>query len=169
MPWVAMKRWSALLLLPMVALASTAQAQGAARVVPPALAPASPEQLEAAERVFYGAHDCAFGAGLDVALDPHQPGYVAVRYGTTRYLMKPVLSSTGAIRLEDVKGAALLVQIPAKSMLMDVEAGRRMADDCISKRHREAMAAQAAQKAPAALPAQGALALPPPVDAEPVR
>ena len=42
--------------------------------------------------------------------------------------MKPVLSSTGAVRLEDTQGRALLVQIAQKSMLMDVKAGRRLVD-----------------------------------------
>ena len=146
-----MKRWPVLVLLPcMLALASAAPAQG--RPAPAAkraaaLAPASPEQLEAAERVYYGLHDCAEGADLDVALDASRPGYVDVRHGRTRYVMKPVLSSTGAVRLEDVDGAALLVQITAKSMLMDVQAGRRLADNCISERHRQAMREAAAQAA----------------------
>ena len=37
--------------------------------------------------------------------------------------MKPVLSSTGALRLEDVKGRVLMLQIANKSMLMDTQAG----------------------------------------------
>ena len=35
--------------------------------------------------------------------------------------MKPVLSSTGAIRLEDVRGETLMVQIASKSMLLNVK------------------------------------------------
>lgn len=157
-----MKRWPALSLLPcMLVLGSVVQAQGvrpaaaAKRAAAAALAPASPEQLEAAERVYYGMHDCADGPGLDIGLDPTRPGYVDVRYGKTTYVMKPVLSTTGAIRLEDVRGSALLVQIAAKSMLMDVQAGRRLADDCISERHRQAM--------------REAAPLAPPTAAEPAR
>lgn len=149
-----MKRWPVLALLPCVlVLAPLAQAQhAAARPAPalmPGLAPASPEQMEAAERVYYGVHDCADGLDLDVALDPQWPGYVDVRHGRITYVMKPVLSSTGAVRLEDVKGSVLLLQITAKSMLMDVQAGHRLADDCISERHRQATheAAQAVQPA----------------------
>lgn len=152
-----MTRWPALALLPCLLIGGLAQAQ-ATRATPAAakraaaaaaLAPASPEQLEAAERVYYGPHDCADGPGLDVGLDPSRPGYVDVRYGKTTYVMKPVMSTTGAVRLEDVKGGALLVQITAKSMLMDVQAGRRLADECISERHRQAMR-EAAPLAPAA-------------------
>jgi hypothetical protein len=46
------------------------------------------------------------------------------------WLMKPVASDTGAVRLEDVKGQALLVQIPVKSMLMNVRTGQRILDGC---------------------------------------
>jgi len=59
--------------------------------------------------------------------------------------MKPVLSNTGAIRLEDVKGAALLIQILTKSMLMDVKAGRRMVDGCVHEVQRAAEAEMAKQ------------------------
>ena len=46
--------------------------------------------------------------------------------------MKPVRSSTGALRLEEVAGGPMLmVQIPSKSMLMDTVRGRRIVDACI--------------------------------------
>jgi len=50
--------------------------------------------------------------------------------------MKPVLSSTGALRLEDVKGVGLLIQIANKSMLMDTKAGKRLVDDCVHEKQR---------------------------------
>jgi hypothetical protein len=49
------------------------------------------------------------------------------------YTMRPVLSSTGALRLEDVRGQTMLLQIAYKSMLMDVKAGRRLVDECASE------------------------------------
>jgi hypothetical protein len=46
--------------------------------------------------------------------------------------MKPVRSSTGALRLEEVgNGPMLMVQIPTKSMLMDTVRGRRIVDACV--------------------------------------
>lgn len=118
-----------------------------AKTQPKPLSAASAEQLEAAERVYYGVHQCASGPAIDVSIHPVHAGYVGVRAGKVSYVMKPVLSSTGALRLEDVKGAMLMVQIAAKSMLMDTRAGRRIADECVSDKHREAM--QAAGPAPA--------------------
>jgi hypothetical protein len=55
--------------------------------------------------------------------------------------MKPVSSSTGALRLEDVKGVALLLQIANKSMLMDTKVGQRLVDGCVHEKQRAAAAA----------------------------
>ena len=102
-------------------------------------AAASPEQLAAAEQVFYGSHECEFNQTAQVDKNPKYAGYVDVKQGKTTYVMKPVLSSTGAVRLEDVRGQTLMVQIASKSMLLDVKAGRRIVDDCVSAKHREAV------------------------------
>ena len=75
-----------------------------AKTQPKPLSAASAEQIEAAERVYYGAHQCASGPAIDVSLHPVHAGYVGVRAGKASYVMKPVLSATGALRLEDVKG-----------------------------------------------------------------
>jgi hypothetical protein len=63
--------------------------------------------------------------------------------------MKPVLSSTGAIRLEDVHGQTLMVQIASKSMLLDVKAGKRLVDECICPKQRELIAEAKSGKASA--------------------
>ena len=123
---------------------------------PPAAA--TPEQLDAAERVFYGPHQCEFGQTVDVAINAELPGYVDVKFGKAIYVMKPVVSSTGAIRLEDVKGETLMVQITAKSMLMNVKAGRRLVDECISAKHLEAGEAAALSAAAASAAATSAAA-----------
>ncbi len=75
--------------------------------------------------------------------------YVDVKHGKNDWLMKPVLSSTGAIRLEDVRGETLMVQISSKSMLLNVKTAHRIVDDCISPKQRELMAEAKAAKAAA--------------------
>ena len=50
---------------------------------------------------------------------PKFPGYAELRFGKSVYVMKPVASETGAIRLEDVKGETLVIQIANKSMLLN--------------------------------------------------
>ncbi|HEV7914105.1 MAG TPA: hypothetical protein VGP22_10075, partial [Albitalea sp.] len=84
---------------------------------------------------------------IHVAIHPLYGGYADVKHGKATYLMKPVLSSTGAIRLEDVKGETLMVQIAAKSMLMNVKAGRRLVDECVSPQQRELIEAAARARA----------------------
>jgi hypothetical protein len=41
------------------------------------------------------------------------------------------MSSTGALRLEDVTGRTLMLQIANKSMLMDTKIGQRLVDNCV--------------------------------------
>ncbi|MEO5883098.1 MAG: hypothetical protein ABIQ06_11840 [Caldimonas sp.] len=149
----------------MVALPAAAQtaapAKPAARVAPKAPPKASkapakpemiipdayPEQVQAAEMVYYGKYDCEFNQTVDIAQSPKHSSYVTVKHGKGEWLMKPVLSSTGAIRLEDVRGETLMVQIASKSMLLNVVTARRIVDDCISPKQRELIEAAKAAKA----------------------
>jgi hypothetical protein len=129
-----------------VSVASMAQttapakpAKKAAKPVAAAKAPAEPEaaspaQLAAAERVFYGTYACEFDKTVQVSTLPKYPGYAELRFGKSVYVMKPVESTTGAIRLEDVKGETLVVQIAAKSMLLNVKTGQRLLDGCVSEK-----------------------------------
>lgn len=109
--------------------------------------PASAEQLAAAERVHYGTYDCEFGKTAEVATLPKYPGYAEVRSGKSSWLMKPVASSTGAIRLEDMKGQFLVIQIANKSMLFDSKSGQRVLDGCVNEKQKESAAAVAAAAA----------------------
>lgn len=103
----------------------------------PLTPPASAEQIDAAERTHFGDYECEFGQTIHVSLDPTAAGYVEVKLLKKLFTMKPVLSSTGALRLEDVRGQTMLLQIANKSMLMDVKAGRRLVDDCVHAVQRE--------------------------------
>jgi hypothetical protein len=121
---------------------------------PPA---ATPEQIDAAEKVYYGIYDCEFNQTVDIEKSVPHAAYVNVRSGKSVWIMKPVLSSTGAIRLEDVKGETLMVQISSKSMLLNVKTARRIVDDCVSPKQRELVeAARAAKAAEVATAAEAA-------------
>ena len=104
---------------------------------PPPLAAATPEQIDAAERTHFGPYGCEFAQTVDVSMNPKNAGYVDVSFGKQLWTMKPVLSSTGALRLEDVRGKMLMLQIANKSMLMDVVAGRRIVDECVHAKQAE--------------------------------
>jgi hypothetical protein len=122
-----------------------AKAPVAAKKAAPAAAAepvaASPAQLAAAERVFYGTYLCEFDKSVQVSSIPKFPGYAELRFGKSVYVMKPVASETGAIRLEDVKGETLVIQIANKSMLLNVKSGQRLLDGCVSDKHTKVAAA----------------------------
>jgi hypothetical protein len=101
----------------------------------------TPEQQKAAELVYYGDYACEFNETVNIQASTAHLFYVDVRHGKSTWLMKPVLSSTGAMRLEDVKGEMLMVQIASKSMLLDTHTGHRLVDACVSPRQRELMEA----------------------------
>ena len=110
--------------------------------------PATPEQISASERVYYGEYGCDFQQVIHISASERHPSYVELRFAKNRYLMKPVLSSTGAIRLEDVKGQTLMIQIASKSMLMNVKSGTRLVDACVSPVQRVAIESAKASPAP---------------------
>jgi hypothetical protein len=131
--------------------AAKASKKAPAKAVEPAPpAEASAEQIDAAGRVYYGAYECEFKQTINISASPKFPSYVDVKHAKADYLMKPVLSSTGAIRLEDVRGEALMVQISSKSMLLNVKTGQRLVDECISPKQRELIEEARIAKAAAA-------------------
>ena len=110
---------------------------------PATLPAADADQLAAADRTLLGEYQCEFSQSIDVSMNPKSNGYVDVKHQKQVWTMKPVLSSTGALRLEDVKGQTLLLQIANKSMLMDQKAGRRVVDGCVHEKQKAAALAAA--------------------------
>lgn len=115
---------------------------------PPPLAEANEEQLAAAKQAYLGVYECEFKQS--VLISPHSKveGYIDVAWQKQVFVMKPVLSSTGALRLEDVTGRTLMVQIANKSMLLDVKVGQRLVDECIHPEQRAAIEAAKSASAP---------------------
>ena len=92
----------------------------------------SPAELDIAQRVHVGHIACELGAYVDVQADPAAPGHFNIEGKGFKYRMTPVVTSTGAVRLEDAKGGAVWLQIANKSMLMNQKIGQRLADECMS-------------------------------------
>jgi hypothetical protein len=88
-------------------------------------------ELEIAKRVYVGDIPCELGAKVVVKARKRE-GYFLVTHGINRFVMHPVESRTGAIRLEDPVRGALFLQIANKSMLMNQKEGKRLADECQS-------------------------------------
>jgi len=148
-----------------VAMAADASAKKKPRPAKQAAAPrevkvpeATPDQEKAAELVYHGIYECEFNQNLNIIASMSHLFYFDVKHGKTTWLMKPVLSTTGAVRLEDVKGNALMVQIASKSMLLNVKTRHRIVDACISPRQRELL--EAAKTSKPADVTEGEAALP---------
>ncbi len=89
----------------------------------------SAAELDVAKRVYVGEIPCELGAKVTVKAMKRE-GYFFVTRGVNRFVMHPVESRTGAIRLEDPARGALWLQLGNKSMLMNQKEGKRLADEC---------------------------------------
>jgi hypothetical protein len=112
----------------------------------PVLVEADEAQVAASERAYLGNYACEFKESVHIEKHPKVAGYIDVLWQKHRFTMKPVLSSTGALRLEDVTGRTLMIQIANKSMLLDTKIGQRLLDDCVHPEQEKLMAAAKAAK-----------------------
>ena len=88
-------------------------------------------ELAISKRVYVGEIPCELGAKVTVK-PLRREGFFLVTRGVNRFVMHPVESRTGAIRLEDPARGALWLQLGNKSMLMNQKEGKRLADECQS-------------------------------------
>lgn len=126
-------------------------AKAAAKKTPPpppepVLTEADEAQLAAAERAYLGDYACEFKETVKIDKHAKMAGYIDVKWQKHTFTMKPVLSSTGALRLEDVTGRTLMIQIANKSMLLDTKIGQRLLDDCVHPEQIRLMEAAKAAK-----------------------
>ena len=143
---------AAVLCTPLLLSHAWAQNTRAARQVAPVQAttqtPLTAAELAIADKVLVGTKPCELGNTVRIEPDEQQPGYFRLTMGPHRYRVRPVETSTGAVRLEDKEQGAVWVQLPTKSMLMNQKLGRRMADECASPVQRAAAEAAKANPAP---------------------
>ncbi|RZJ06568.1 MAG: hypothetical protein EOP39_18795 [Rubrivivax sp.] len=112
----------------------------------PVLTEADEAQVAASERTYLGDYACEFKEQVRIDKHPKTVGYINVAWKKQVITMRPVLSSTGALRLEDVTGRTLMIQIANKSMLLDTKIGQRLLDDCVHPEQIKLMEAARAAK-----------------------
>ena len=110
--------------------AKTAKAVESVTPVEPLTNRLTEAELAIAQRVYTGRIQCELGADITVTPDEKNPGFFNVSAGKQRYYMHPVESRTGAIRLEDGRAEAMMLQLGNKSMVLNQKLGQRVADDC---------------------------------------
>lgn len=130
--------------------AGHAPAKAAARATAEAEAPTpvvlSPEQLAIAKRVLVGAIQCELSVQATMTPDALSAGRFVLETGHKRYVLEPVVTSTGAVRLEEAASGAVWLQLANKSMLMNQKEGKRLADDCMNPE--QLLVAQALERNP---------------------
>jgi len=93
----------------------------------------SPEQMIIANKVLVGKIDCELGTVLTMTNDELSPGRFFLDMGNKkRFVLLPVVTSTGAVRLEEESSGAVWLQLGNKSMLMNQKEGKRLADECMN-------------------------------------
>ncbi len=110
-------------------------ASKAQNLAPPGLKPLaelSSEQLAIADQVVLGRMPCELAVRVHVKPDARGAGRFILESGSQKYFMAPVLTRTGAIRLEDEAAGVVWLQLSNKSMLMSQKLGKRLADACVS-------------------------------------
>lgn len=111
---------------------------------PPYTAPATPlEGFDAKplalSQVETGSFPCKHGDLLSVRNDATQEAnqfVISVASLKKSYQMQRVQSVSGAVRLEDVYGGIVLLQLANKTMLLDLKRGNTLATDCQSATQR---------------------------------
>ena len=125
-----------LLLSASPALAQEVQAPASNRQVPtvqagtPADTPMSEREQATAALVHVGSKTCAMGRSVRIEADAQEPGFFHLSLEQQRYRLRPVETSTGAIRLEDRAQGVVWLQLANKSILLNQRQGRRLLDDC---------------------------------------
>jgi len=122
---------------------STAAAAGIA-----AAAALTLEERNLIPDIHTGLMACDLDTFVTISPDEKTPGLFRVQGKGFDYYMTPVVTSTGAVRLEDRHAGALWLQIPSKSMLMNQKLGKRMADGCQSEQQVQFAAADKEQPPP---------------------
>ncbi len=147
-------------------------------VVTRQLPPLSQAQIDVSQRVQIGRADCEFNQSVVIEPDSSRFGAFLVKFAGKTYLMDPEETATGAVRLFDPAAGVVWLQIPVKSMLMNMNLGQRMVDACtqpaqrtaqtIAEARARAAAASLSASGPSAasVSADGSVTTTPPVQAE---
>ncbi len=99
---------------------------------PTAAQEVSSEALAIAAKVHAGALVCEGRQTIMLWPDTALPGRFFLKMNKSIYRMAPVVTASGAVRLEDDSTGVVWIQTLEKSMLMDSRRSKRLADECQS-------------------------------------
>jgi|GEM_PF-454753 len=77
-----------------------------------------------------GNFTCEAGNRVELRMDGRVTDGVTLVWKGKSYVMNPVSTSTGAVRLENKGEGLVWIQIPSKSMLLNARIGQQLANEC---------------------------------------
>jgi hypothetical protein len=99
-------------------------------VLPQLLQSPAATQPSWATQLKTGAFSCEMGNKVEIRMDGRVTDGVTLVWKGSSYMMNPVSTSTGAVRLENKGEGLVWIQIPSKSMLLNSKVGQQLANDC---------------------------------------
>ena len=98
----------------------------------PVLPVLTEEHKDIAQRVQTGVISCELGQNVHLRAHAQADGHFVLDLGRQTFIMQPVATTSGAVRLEDLRSGAVWLQLANKSMLMNQRQGKRLADACVT-------------------------------------
>lgn len=77
-----------------------------------------------------GVYRCELGQSVEIQRDSQDANLIEVRWQGNRHRMQRHDSASGLPRYEDRQNGLLWIDLPWKSVLMDVNSGRPLANEC---------------------------------------
>lgn len=86
-------------------------------------------------------YNCELGNKFTVYKKSDDPSYINLQWRNKMHRMLRTATTTGADRYEDRQTGLVWINIPAKSMLLDIKKGSQLANECRNPEQRKALAA----------------------------
>lgn len=97
-------------------------------VTPPAGKASGQQQLSF--QLASGDYRCESGLKLEIRRNPANAGLLELNWRGSRYTLQRIDSSSGLPRYEDSSSGLVWIDLPWKSVLMDRDSGRPLANEC---------------------------------------
>lgn len=85
-------------------------------------------------------YSCELGNKFTVYKKSDDPSYIHLQWRNKMHRMLRTATTTGADRYEDKQTGLVWINIPAKSMLLDIKKGSQLANECRNPEQRKALA-----------------------------